>query len=297
MAAAIDSIRGDVRQCLAKSHELLLRTLIVNDRFAGWRQFLRESSLIGTYGTACGLIAYCKLAPEDRDTIQQVASSLAGLHLADGSWDSPTIVPGVGLTTATCYAALALRSSGKSPDSPELQNAAGWLSILIGAEGGVGHAKNDPTPFLICTALTLRTLTALDSARFSREIDLFVTWLCNAQNVDGGFGEKPQTKSSLHHSAEAVIAVSSIAKGSDAVRNAIKRAGRYLHANWNLGQNKHKDVAYITSEEREVMLPHTYQTDGLLMQAELCCVLPTSPRESRFSIAYSHPYMNPMTWR
>jgi hypothetical protein len=26
-------------------------------------------------------------------------------------------------------------------------------------------------------------------------------------------------------------------------------------------------------------------------------VLPTSPRESRFSIAYSHPYMNPMTWR
>jgi hypothetical protein len=26
-------------------------------------------------------------------------------------------------------------------------------------------------------------------------------------------------------------------------------------------------------------------------------VLPMSPRESRFSIAYSHPYMNPMTWR
>jgi hypothetical protein len=27
-------------------------------------------------------------------------------------------------------------------------------------------------------------------------------------------------------------------------------------------------------------------------------LLPTSPRESRFSIAYSHPYeSNPMTWR
>src|SRR6266568_4788815 len=26
-------------------------------------------------------------------------------------------------------------------------------------------------------------------------------------------------------------------------------------------------------------------------------VLPTSPRETRFSMAYSHPYMNPMIWR
>jgi hypothetical protein len=26
-------------------------------------------------------------------------------------------------------------------------------------------------------------------------------------------------------------------------------------------------------------------------------VLPTSVRETRFSMAYSHPYMNPMTWR
>jgi hypothetical protein len=26
-------------------------------------------------------------------------------------------------------------------------------------------------------------------------------------------------------------------------------------------------------------------------------VLPMSPRETRFSMAYSHPYMNPMTWR
>jgi hypothetical protein len=29
-----------------------------------------------------------------------------------------------------------------------------------------------------------------------------------------------------------------------------------------------------------------------------CCLLPTSPRESRFSMAYSHPCeSNPMTWR
>ena len=27
------------------------------------------------------------------------------------------------------------------------------------------------------------------------------------------------------------------------------------------------------------------------------CLLPTGMRESRFSMAYSHPYMNPMTWR
>src|SRR6266699_6181912 len=27
------------------------------------------------------------------------------------------------------------------------------------------------------------------------------------------------------------------------------------------------------------------------------CVLPISPRETRFPMAYSHPYMNPMTWR
>jgi len=31
---------------------------------------------------------------------------------------------------------------------------------------------------------------------------------------------------------------------------------------------------------------------------EVDALLPTSPRESRFSMAYSHPYEgNPMTWR
>jgi hypothetical protein len=153
MASNGDDIRGDVRECLAKTHELLLQTLVVKERLAGWRQFLRESTLIGTYGTACGLIAYCKLAPDDGATIQRVADSLAGLQRADGSWESPTIVPDVGLTTATCYAALALHGAGRNAASPELQRSATWLCGMISADGGVGHAKLDPAPYLICAAL------------------------------------------------------------------------------------------------------------------------------------------------
>ena len=47
------------------------------------------------------------------------------------------------------------------------------------------------------------------------------------------------------------------------------------------------------------MVSHLFFYQLTLIALVWLCVsvLPTSPRETRFSIAYSHPYMNPMTWR
>lgn len=269
MTDELDMIRSDIRMCLTMSRELMLRNFVQIENSFGWRQFLRESDRIGIYGTSCGLIAYCNLAPEDSDTIQKVVSCLINSQRPDGSWESPTIVTDIGLTTATCYASLALIYSGVSPDSDSLQKAANWLTHLISDEGSIGHAPGTPHPYVICSCLIIRTFEMLGNVDHTI-IDRVVAWLCSAQNRDGGFGEQDQTKSSLHHTAEVIIALCSLKEKSDNVRLTIKNAAAYIHRNWKLGENNYKDVAYISVGNREVMLPHTYQCDGLLLQAEMC---------------------------
>jgi hypothetical protein len=53
-----------------------------------------------------------------------------------------------------------------------------------------------------------------------------------------------------------------------------------------IGQNGQRDGAF-----------HPLALFGHLHLPQVHRVLPTGVRENRYSMAYSHPYMNPMTWR
>lgn len=268
---AISTVSADdIRSCLTKSRDLLLRTLVDTGSLIGWRQFLRDSDRIGTYGTACGLIAYCAVAPEDSDIIHRVAKGLATRQLENGAWDSPTIASGVGLTTATCYSSMALRRSGVIGSAESLEKAAAWLRSVTGVNGGVSPCLGMQTYTVVCSSLALRTLVELGIEYNSSTVNRIAWWLQNAQNADGGFGETRDAQSTIHHTAEAILALCAVRQAIPGTRETLQSAEAYLHSSWELGQNAHKDVVYIRDGDREVMLPHTFQSDGLLMQAELC---------------------------
>lgn len=261
--------RSDVRRSLASTKTLLLRTLVEIGEDVGWRQFLRESNRIGTYGSACGLLAYCAVAPKDRSVPMRVAKTLCDHQREDGAWESPTIAVGVGLTTATCYAVLALRAAGFDPSAKELTQAAKWLKCVITDSGSVGQSINDSRASLICSALTIKALSSVNIQQYEPEVRAIINWLHVAQNSDGGFGETKNVQSSLHHTSEAIAALSTITIASSRDRQMLKSAAEYLRRNWVLGQNRHKDISYVSCHDREAMLPHSYQSDGLLLQAEL----------------------------
>lgn len=265
----LDTIMASVDEALMRSRAVLSETAIVNGTVAGWRQFLGKSDRIGTYGTACGLIAYCHLAPEDERLVNQVSKTLTSLQASDGSWDSPTIFPGVGLTTATAYATIALRTAGLSPSNETASRAANWLMSLAKSDGGVGHFVGDTQSRIVASALTVRALSTLDATLVESALASIINFLAGAQNADGGFGPEPDKESTVHHTAEVVIALQSSILGRSRARNVIEFATRYIEDHWSLGDNIHRDISYVEYSSRRAMLPHTYQTDGLLLQARL----------------------------
>jgi|GEM_PF-2297540 len=265
---SLEIIRGNIRGCLEASHALLLETLLRKQTLVGWRQFLRDSNRIGTYGTACGLLAYSTIAPYDIDTIRCVAACLAQIQRGDGSWESPTIADGVGLTTATCYAIFALRNApNASVTKNAIESAEAWLAARIKSDGSVGHTATDCSPYTICSSLTIRALSSASSQGHTVELKRAASWLLDSQNADGGFGATKQSRSTLHHTCEAILALDCLP--DEEVSTAIANAGAFLIANHRLGDNRHQDTAYISANIREAILPHTYQTDGLLLQAHL----------------------------
>lgn len=269
-ASALDNLLPSVDEALERSRVLLSETVVADGKLAGWRQFLGKSDRIGTYGTACGLIAYCHLAPEDETLISRVAECLISLQAPDGSWDSPTIYPGIGLTTATAYAIIALRTAGISFSSEAAQRAAHWLTSLSSTPGsGVGHFAGDTQPRIVASAIALRALAILDTNVVESTVTSLLSFLNRSQNPDGGFGPEPGKPSTLHHTAEAILALGSSVMGHRQSQSVIERASNYLEGYWSLGENIHRDISYVERSGRRAMLPHTYQTDGLLLQVRV----------------------------
>ncbi|MHB8363952.1 MAG: prenyltransferase/squalene oxidase repeat-containing protein [Vulcanimicrobiaceae bacterium] len=240
--------------------------LIDTGETVGWRQFLSRSDRTGIYGTACGLVAYSRLSPGDTGTISRIANSLAQHQQPDGGWASDTILPGLSLTTATCYATMALRSAGWQTEHEVLQGARSWLASLWAGSGGIGNYAGDEHPTILCSALTLRALTASGLGHDAAPAARLLEWLVHQQNGDGGFGPVPQTQSTLHHTAEVVLAFS-LTRFRET--NAFQKAVDFLHGNWKIGANVHRDISYVSDKGRVAMLPHTYQTDGLLLEAQM----------------------------
>jgi hypothetical protein len=265
-----DQIIADVEACLQESGKLLREYLVDSPGLCGWRQFLNKGASIGTFGTSCGLISYVNIFPDDNVRIERVSKCILDKQKEDGCWDSQTILPDIGLTTATCYNVLALKSAGISSEDPKIQKAAAWLSNLVHPEtGGIGNYQGDSSTYFICAALTARALSSIDKHKYQQMILNIVRWLKNNRNADGGFNDRVGTPSTLHHSSEVVIALSNLRDLSHEIGDIMNGANDFITKHWALGQNLYRDVAYVEDKDRRAMLPHTYYTDGLLLQANL----------------------------
>jgi hypothetical protein len=76
----INALMSSVDLSLRTSAAVLRANLIVREpNIAGWRQFLGPANTVGTFGTACGLMAYCSTSPSDLVTINRVAACLKTL--------------------------------------------------------------------------------------------------------------------------------------------------------------------------------------------------------------------------
>lgn len=265
----VENLSRKIQLALSKSLQVLSDTIVVHENRIGWRQFLAPSKDIGTFGTACGLIAYCTINPNDLVTIKKVANCLSDLQMADGSWESPTILPGLGLTTATCYSVIALKKAGVPSNNSTLTKAGAWLCEVISETGGAGNYLGDKKPTLICSALVVRVLGLLNPTLYTTQLGKIFKWLQDNQNPDGGFGSSPSSDSTLHHTAEVLISLSNVKDFILKCDEVIGKAKAFLFQNWQMNQNIYRDVEYVEMEGRRAMLPHTYQTDGLLLQAKL----------------------------
>jgi hypothetical protein len=264
---SIDGLITRINLAFKRSSKLLSEMIVDKEDYAGWRQFLTRSTSIGTYGTACGLIAYSIVNPDDISTIKKVANTIVKRQRKDGSWESPTIIPDCGLTTATCYSVIALKRAVIASNHPALIKAGEWLRSVVSETGAVGNYYGDSNHTLICSVLSMRAMALIDLFMYETEIRRIVEWLYKNQNQDGGFGPKPGSNSTLHHTAEVLISLSMLKDYIPKCKIVIEKANVYLLENWLLNQNMYNDLDYVEISGRLAMLPHHYQTDGLLLQA------------------------------
>jgi hypothetical protein len=254
-------------EALAKSKRLLESTAVHVNGESGWRQFLDEPpTSAGTFGSACGLIAYLSGPSPSRAIIDAVVDHIANRQLLDGSWDSRAILTGLGLTTATCYSCTALNKADPVRKRARIDLAVQWLTELISGGAPVGHCLRDRDDLTVCMALVIQTLDSLGHGH--EGVQALSLRICRMQNDDGGWGMRARTPSTLAHTIQVLLALES-AQFED--KDIIFKAGlNYVNTNWSVGRNDERDTSYVYAPDgSHAMMPHTFFSDGLLLQLQL----------------------------
>lgn len=115
------------------------------------------SSVSTVYSAFLGLGACQDLGVELPDKMQ-LAKTILGLQLQDGSWsNAPPGVPQTGSTNATAAVVSALASYGGSVP----RNAGQWLLARAHSSGGFTAGPGVPMPDLLSTATSLHALAAM----------------------------------------------------------------------------------------------------------------------------------------
>jgi hypothetical protein len=254
-------------EALAKSQRLLDSTVVHTNGESGWRQFLDEPpTSAGTFGSACGLIAYMSGPRPSRAIVDAVVEHIANRQLPDGPWDSRAILAGLGLTTATCYSCAALWQADPLRKRINIDLAVQWLSELVRGDAPVGHCRGDRDDLTVCMALVIQTLESLGHGH---EVTLALSRrLCGMQNEDGGWGMRARTPSTLAHTIQVMLALDEVQLDG---RDAAFEAGlKYVNRNWVVGRNDERDTSYVYAPDgSHAMMPHTFFSDGLLLQLQL----------------------------
>lgn len=253
--------------CLERVRILLESSLVCVDGKRGWRQYLDEGGSPGTYGTACGLITYANIPTARRTLITDVVSTIVSRQQEDGSWASPTIAENVGLTTATTYSLLALVESGVPIDNDVFTRAVVWLEGVVTQNGAtsdyLGHTEYNTT----CAAMLLRALGNIQELGLTKRV---IDGLVSCRQKDSGWGYIPNSKSTIDHTALAVVGLSCTRYPMDSPE--IGEAIAYLMDEYIPGSNENnqrKDLKYVEKGDLRRLLPYHFFTDGLVGLAYL----------------------------
>lgn len=266
-------IRGLVQgidRCLERVRGLLEATVVCVDGRKGWRQFLDEGGSPGTYGSACGLIAYANIPSGRRDLIVDVSSTIVSRQQDDGSWASPTIVENVGLTTATAYSLLALEESRVPVDDQVLSKAVAWLEGVVAGDGATGDYMGQTEYNTTCAAMTLRALGHRGELALTKRV---MSWLLSCRQNGAGWGYHPNSESTVDHTALAVVGLASAGHASES--GEIGEAIEWLKARYVVGggeNNQRQDLKYVVKDDSRRLLPYHFFTDGVVGLAYLAVV-------------------------
>lgn len=242
--------------------DLLEERIVCVDRMKGWRQFLDEGGTPGTYGSACGLIAYANIPSRRRDLLVDVALTIVNRQQDDGSWSSPTIVENVGLTTATAYSFLALEETRVPVEREIFSKAVAWLEGVVTQDGATVDYMGQTEYSTTCAAMILRALGHRGELSLNRRI---VNWLLSCRQNGAGWGYHPNSESTVDHTALVVIGLKCAGYSSDSkeIVEAIEwLKSRYVVA--GTGNNQRNDVKYVVINNSRRMLPYHFFTDGLV---------------------------------
>lgn len=222
-----------VRDCLAKSLELLDRTYSsAAPGVGGWYHRL-ESSVPGPSATAVALHAYFLT---DRLPIH-ASECLAFLKsrqvvstddLLDGGWAVNTS-DGQPLLESTSLVVrlLSLSRIVSTDDGPSLSRGRRWIIRNRNDDGGWGSFLGQPSRTWL-TAMAVRALADTDPTEAS--VSEGVQWLLRAREASGAWGEMPQASGTITHTSYVLAALveSRLASVRPEVATAIERGYEWL---------------------------------------------------------------------
>src|SRR4029453_41939 len=110
---------------------------------------------------------------------------------------------------------LALRASGRKPDSRVIKESAAWLASQQNSDGGFSFAMRGGGSFVDETGAALQGLAAAGKRR-SAVVPRALAYLRSAQNTDGGFGQSEGYRSNAQSTAWAIQGI--VATGRDPAR-------------------------------------------------------------------------------
>jgi len=226
MSSNSEKLQGVIRQALDEVCADF--KLIKEGNQGGWHQFFK-SEKVGNVATSQALLLLEKFSitfPEKDKSINfllenQIESSS---QTQNGGWSFISNVPSVANAESTSWSLMALYQVIKVSD-PAIQKGLEWLkkNLIVDTKcSGWGPTKDSGIrTYTTCIVLQAGCkLNVLDQYEFKSAYNSLKRW----QNKDGGWGETPDSPSTLAHTAHATITLLDLGfkESSSTIQDAIK---------------------------------------------------------------------------
>lgn len=255
---AILSIKmADIRIAQDRIRSLMQHNVKRVGKRTGWHQYIGENK-VGDVATGQGILIMHYLRFQYPFLLELMNTLREGQFLREhdpdnGGWallssrETPTV-------EATVWSMMGLLAGGEAESMPTIQSGKNWLLNNQNDDGGWGPRKPLESR-LYTTFLACRCLATLETRPSKEQLTAFrdtMRWILNGQNDDGGWGERPAQKSSVIHTAFALLVLHYVGLEPEAA--SIRKGVRYLYQHWD---EKRMWQGSLTTERYEI--PSTQQ--------------------------------------